>query len=195
MGTDECFESYDNQFKGYQSNIYIKREEMDFYDFSKVRPLQLPREQRIVFDDLLSFCDEHPETEFLFLLMPKALPKNPSKDIMNTKLSVMAHFKWVGNYLNDRGYAFLDLTGKDAVDAIGIDFKTDFFDHVHLNIWGSMKTTDYISEYILQNYELPSRDGEDEDSWENSAELFFKHLDENKVDYSAFIQLENDKTP
>ncbi|MBR6514973.1 MAG: hypothetical protein IKT46_09100 [Clostridia bacterium] len=61
----------------------------------------------------------------------------------------------------------------DSFGELGLDFKTDFYDKRHVNFKGAVKFTDYLSEYITKNYELPSN-SHDQELWKERV----KHINE-----------------
>ena len=44
----------------------------------------------------------------------------------------------------------------DYLDEIGIDQATDFYDEAHLNTSGANKATDFLANYLRQNFDLPA---------------------------------------
>lgn len=57
----------------------------------------------------------------------------------------------------------------DVFEEISLDLETDFFDKRHVNFKGAVKFSDYLAEYIEDNYELPDN-GHDEDLWNRRVE-------------------------
>nr|MBQ8253259.1 hypothetical protein [Lachnospiraceae bacterium] len=66
-------------------------------------------------------------------------------------------------------------------DEMGIDFQTDFSDHNHLNVNGLPKFNKVLGEYLIQNYELTDRRGDEHfSSYEKTVEEWekkFRHKD------------------
>ncbi|MCI1982401.1 MAG: hypothetical protein LKJ45_04455 [Oscillospiraceae bacterium] len=63
-----------------------------------------------------------------------------------------AMFNTVADVAEKNGVAFLDLC--DRMDEIGLDFSQDMNNAGHLNIWGAVKTSDYLGKYLKENYSL-----------------------------------------
>ncbi len=60
------------------------------------------------------------------------------------------------------GLDFLDLNLKENIEKIGFDFEKDFIDPEHYNYFGAVKATDFVADFIAENYDLPDRkEGED----------------------------------
>lgn len=57
----------------------------------------------------------------------------------------------------------------DHFEDIGLDVRCDFYDKRHVNFAGAVKFTDYLSEYIEANYDLPSNE-HDETLWKERVE-------------------------
>lgn len=55
-------------------------------------------------------------------------------------------------YVKDKECAFLDLF--EYSDEIGINWATDFRDYGHLNNSGAKKVADFLSAYLIENYEI-----------------------------------------
>ncbi len=58
--------------------------------------------------------------------------------------------KTVKEFINQNNLDFIDFN--DYIYEIGIDSKTDFANELHLNVSGAEKTTDFIAEYLKENY-------------------------------------------
>ena len=64
-------------------------------------------------------------------------------------------FDQTKSIIEEYGYPVWNL--QEEMDAIGIDKKHDFVDSPHLNIYGQVKLTDYISSHIIDQYGLTPR--------------------------------------
>lgn len=72
-----------------------------------------------------------------------------------------AHHAGVRALADKHGLDFIDLNLEEAVTEIGFDFEADFIDPEHYNYYGAVKATDYIGNFISENYDLHDRrDGE-----------------------------------
>lgn len=58
----------------------------------------------------------------------------------------------MNQYIDEQGYEYLNMTEK--LDEIGLELTEDFYDKNHTNISGAQKVTEYLADYIAQNYEL-----------------------------------------
>jgi len=78
----------------------------------------------------------------------------------------------VGEIVTEYGYDFINMNQK--IDDIGFDMDADFRDAEHLNLSGAIKTTDYISDYLVEKYNINpvEQTEEQKEGWDNSAEYF-----------------------
>ena len=64
------------------------------------------------------------------------------------------------------------------IDEIGLDWKTDSKDGGnHLNLYGAIKVSDYIAEYIHENLEIPDR--RSDKNWNKEYKEYTKLKEEN----------------
>lgn len=76
----------------------------------------------------------------------------------------------VGEVVEEYGFEYLDLDKQ--VEAIGIDYMTDFYNSDHLNIYGQKKLTDYLGKLIVSDYGVTPMAQSDENKahWNEAAE-------------------------
>ena len=87
---------------------------------------------------LLDLCQEHGITLVFFKAPVSTWTRNESKTVKA--------------YMQERGLTYLELN--DYLEEIGIDPDTDFLNAEHLNTFGANKTTDFIAQYLMDNYQL-----------------------------------------
>ena len=77
-----------------------------------------------------------------------------------------------GRIIESYGYDFVNLE-RYALEE-GFDVTHDFYNWDHLNVYGSVKLTDYISEMLINDYGLTPGELSDEKKaeWQNSADFF-----------------------
>lgn len=83
------------------------------------------------------------------------------------------------NYMKDLveefGYQYLDMN--PLVEEVGIDESKDFYDNKHVNAMGSEKVTDYLAEYLMENYEFDMQHEDDVvDSWNKAWDSYDKKM-------------------
>jgi hypothetical protein len=131
----------------------VGKEIFDVYDFpveklskptDKTAPLPESIEKNL--DDLLAYLKES-DTEATFLLLP-CLASEHDRELFNT----------VEATLDKNGFPYLDLL--DSAAEMGLDYKTDFYDKKHLNVYGMDKSTRFLSEYLIGKYGLEDHRGD-----------------------------------
>lgn len=56
------------------------------------------------------------------------------------------------------------------IEALGLDASKDYYDGLHLNIWGAKKFSQFLGNYLTDHYDLPDHRGDpDYQSWEANA--------------------------
>jgi len=118
-------------------------------------------------NSLLEYCETiKNQTEILFVRFPRPTVKNLNE--------------WEIEYINameqilvNAGYDFIDFT--DNIEEIGLDMLKDFTDETHVNHFGAEKFTDYLCEYLLENYELPTHEGLSD--WDKCVEIANSYYD------------------
>ena len=99
----------------------------------------VPAELEQGINDLLDYCEEE-NVKVLFVVTPQGLKDADKRGQQNTLIDIVT----------ERGFDVLDVT--KVTDEIGLDHNTDYYDRYHTNIHGSLKVTDYISRYLIENY-------------------------------------------
>jgi len=111
---------------------------------------------------LLDYCDEE-KVKVLFVTVPRA-EKDEERLSQINQLNAM---------IEERGYDTLYLM--DQTDEMGIDITTDFYNRNHTNVHGSIKYTQYLSEYLIENYGFEDkRFDEAYKSWDKGYKKYSK---------------------
>lgn len=76
--------------------------------------------------------------------------------------------------INSYGYDYLNL--EKEWDKIGIDLSADFYNYDHLNIYGTVKFTDYLCRILHDRYRIDKRtpEGSARQEWEDASTAFNK---------------------
>lgn len=113
-------------------------------------------------DSLLDYCDAE-KVNVLFVTAPQ----------MKINEYDLAVFNTVNDKVESRGYSHLDML--PYIDEIGLDLKVDYYNEYHTNIHGALKTTRYLSEYLLENYDFSNITiKHDNASWDLAYEKYIK---------------------
>lgn len=129
---------------------------------------------------LLEYCKKE-NLNMLFITVPR----------------VEDHAKYLRqiNYLNDliASYGFPTLDLMDDVEAIGLNLHKDYYNKGHLNIHGSVKYTQYLSEYLIREYGFEDKRGNPAyESWDAGLGKYIPHLDERVLDIEKDVAFRTD---
>ena len=139
----------------------------DAYVHSQHRTELLP-EMTACVEHLLDYCDAE-DINILFVSVPRAEISEETLGRINS----------VADMIEDRGYPMLRLT--DLNERIGLDLTQDFYNNRHTNVHGSIKYTNYLSDYLVERYgfeDLRGAAGYEswEAGWEGYAEVLGAHI-------------------
>ncbi len=148
----------------YDTFLNLSGDIMDFeYDFETENGLA----QKVIdgLNDLMDYCEKE-NVKVLFFVSPQAITEKRMG-----RQNVMIEM------LEERGFDVLDL--RKCVNEIGLDFETDYYNNNHTNIHGSIKTTDYISRYLIEKYGLEDKRGLQEYSdWAEASTKYYEAVSE-----------------
>ena len=108
-------------------------------------------------DEIDSSVSMQEDVERVFLKMIEYCEKNniqlvliktPKEDWNKTKM------QQVQALADQYGITFIDFNTSEMLKKTGIIVEEDMWDKEHLNIRGVKKLTDYVSEYLLEHYEI-----------------------------------------
>lgn len=133
--------SSDTKYNGF---LFVKKySPMSEYDHLTDEKKPFSKETYDILMELLDYLDQI-NIDVLFTVSPYC-EKKEHKMIFN----------YVQPILESRGYDFIDCN--DYFDQMGLDFKTDFYHEGHVNIYGAEKYTDFLSHFIINQYNIPDR--------------------------------------
>ena len=126
---------------------------------------KLAPETERMFIELLDYCDSI-DTEVLFVLSPFSA-KEDNVGRLNEAVRIA----------EERGYPVLNFNTKELVEAVGINWETDFYNSNHANILGAEKYTKYLANYIAEHYDMEDHRGDPAyKSWDESYESYFDFI-------------------
>ena len=162
LTTWEFSKSVDGLKHSYKNNTFLSKVEDQTEKFYiSDEEAEIPPETRQIIENLLDYCDEH-QMNVLFISVPQALGRN------SQFFRILTSVKKV---IQERGYPYLDL--QHAVDEMGIQPKTDFYNGGHTNVHGSIKFTEYLAQYLVDHYGFRDKRGMPGwESWDKAAELY-----------------------
>ena len=132
--------------KGIVTQTVIAQEDPDPGFDVNMDTYQLDEDSRKCLLDFLAYCEKENLDNIVFMNVPRYL------DNENNNNSWLAMIARVEEILNENGYPLLNL--QEQMEEIGLDVTRDFYNNHHLNIYGQMKLTDYLSAKLLNEYNL-----------------------------------------
>ena len=90
----------------------------------------------------------------------------------------MAYENTMSDILAENGFDFI--CGNKLMKQIGLDFRYDFYDDMHVNIKGMIKFTDYISDYLIKNYDIKKSEltKSQKAEWDTACEKWISEVKE-----------------
>lgn len=135
--------------------------EIDFSDYGEIN-----ERMNTALTNVIDYCKTE-NVKVLFVVMPQAIEKEKRNNRQNTVVKI----------LEENGFDVLDL--REKIDEIGLDYKTHFYDEKHTNIHGSIRITDYISDYLIENYGFTDKRGSEEYSdWDKDCSDYYDYIAE-----------------
>ena len=132
--------------------------------------ISLPQELEDGINDLMDYCEEE-NVKVLFVITPQGLQDDVKRGQQNTLMDIV----------KARGFDVLDVT--QVTDEIGLNLKTDYYDKYHTNLHGSLKVTDYISRYLVENYGFEDKRGDENYAdWEKDTADYYKLVEKHFSD-------------
>lgn len=102
------------------------------------------------------------------------------------------YFNYVEDICEEEGITYIDFN--KMYDEVGIDFSTDMAENIHLNFSGTRKLTEYLGNYIVDNFDVTDHRGDTKySSWDVDAEINRKNRlkVENPEEYAIEYPEEN----
>ncbi len=122
-------------------------------------------------DSLLNYLEKE-NIKAIFVTVPRA----------EKSLTTVKKFNTVNEIISSRGFSVIDLMEK--TDELGIDISTDYYNNTHTNIHGSIKFTNYFSEYLIETFSFEDkRENQNYNSWKEALENYHEKIDPYILDF------------
>ena len=159
--------------KGMNSISSVLSEEGDAGDDFDPVTFELNEDVKKALAEFLEFCEEEGLENVMFVNFPRVYADENHN-------STLEAAKKVDEILNQYGYKLLNLQNEKA--QIGLDVARDFADAHHLNIYGTMKLTDYLCSKMVDEYQLVpmAQSAENQQKWEkcvSDTRVHFEMID------------------
>ena len=171
----------ENDFKkvndGYKSgnsyNAFLKKsvdiKSLGYVSDDVFAPLHDNINQSII--DLLDYCEEE-NVKVLFILTPQKVDTIELLGMMNT----------AKNMVEERGYPVLDM--RADYKKLDLDYAVDYYNATHANMHGALKTSIYLADYLVNNYNFEDKKGNTEyEDWEDAyMRYYYECLEPNLIE-------------
>lgn len=136
-----CFNTYKNKNKGF---YFVPKVEKQIIPNPKTdNKTSVATETETILIDLLDYISTT-DCNYLFVVSPYI-----------EEVAHKENFNYIADIIEKYGYNFLDTN--DYYDEMKINFDTDLYNYAHVNIFGADKYTDFLIQYLQENYDLPNR--------------------------------------
>lgn len=157
--------SVKNSYKGFNPLYRTENYRNGTPDVYTDKRVPIPMEQEGVLKDLLDYLTDN-ELQALFVVTPRAQEDN-YEEMMN----------YCADIVRESGYDFLDMNY--MYDEMGFDYRYDIDDGAHTNIWGAVKCSDVLGEYIDEHYVLDRNYSKNTvKDWDDAYSYFMKEYEE-----------------
>ncbi len=117
-----------------------------------------------VINDLMDYLQEE-SIKVLFVVTPQSVTDTKKRGMQNTLVDIVS----------ERGFDVLDMN-KVALE-MGLDPTVDFYNGEHTNLHGSIKFTDYFSQYLIENYGFEDKRGQEEYAdWTKDSKAYYSAI-------------------
>lgn len=176
---------FKNRFKGFvftsTGSLSVKILKEPSYTDKKAD--EIKESKRRVLEDLLDYCSSL-DQKVIFVSSPYRIPADEQE-----QLNACA------DLIGEAGFTFLNFNQKEQMEELELDWSSDFMDRKHVNVYGAMKYTDYLMEYLDEELNLEDhREESGYQSWRKSVRRFnrkLERLEELKED--GMLQLNSDE--
>ena len=136
--------------------------------------LPLTRKSEEYLIDFLDFCESNNIDNVLFVRFP-----HPVKEGVES-YDCYARSNTVESIVKEHGFQYIGFD--DNIDSIGINYRMDFYDVNHLNVYEQIKMTRFFTSYIIRQFGINPKEQTKEniEFWEESVRYSRAYLSEMK---------------
>ena len=171
-----AFNKYTNPLKGFYFVPKVAEQPKIVNNTDTKTPVAEETEKILI--DLLEYC-KTTDCNYLFVVSPYVEQELHKEN-----------FNYISEIINQYGYNFLDTN--DYYDEMKLNFETDLYNYSHVNIFGADKYTDFLCEYLIENYNLPDRrEDENYQEWFDLLDNWHKQVESTKAQITKLIEEAN----
>lgn len=144
--------------RGFTYSFHIEPVGFDYNIFYNPEPTEISEHNKKWIDEMKELSKEY-DFDLVFVEVPS--------DVTDEQQMILNGCE---AYLTENDIPYLDLNKFMA--NVGIDPANDFIDFNHVNYGGAQKVTEYVAEYLLENYDFEPHDGEDKyELWDKNSDF------------------------
>jgi len=141
----ECFQvlwdKIDMNKKGYSITKNFATTPVVYNYMAHQEDYHISEEGFVYLKQLLDYLKTADVENVLFLKLPETVQYVPDES-----------YQQMIDMIREAGFDFVNLGG--AIEDIGLDLTTDFYNATHLNVYGAEKFTSFFANYLMQRYQL-----------------------------------------
>jgi len=131
---------------------------------------ELTEKQLAEIQELMQYCKTE-NIKILFVAVPQAFTDESTAWELNTLYDMVV----------ENGFDAINLLDGEAAS---IDFTTDFYNRSHCNVHGALKFTNYLGQYLVDNYGFEDHRGDPAyESWQQASELYQERITPYTMDF------------
>lgn len=122
-------------------------------------------------DDLLEYIEDE-NVKVKFVVTPQSIKNNEKASILNATIKK----------IEDNGYDVLDMRAEH--EEVGIDFAVDYYNAGHTNMHGAIKTSAYLADTLIDEFNLIDKRGNEEyKHWDIASDKYYTdHFCDNLIE-------------
>lgn len=160
--------NHSNRFKGFvftsTGSLSVKKLKQPSYTNAVADEINPAK--KAILKDLIDYC-KRLDQKVIFVSSPYRISAREQEQL-----------NACGETITEAGFSFLNFNTADKVEILGLDWQTDFMDKKHVNVYGAMKYTGYIMDYLKGQLQLTDHRGDTAyQSWDKSTENFHEKLE------------------
>lgn len=164
-----------SKIKGLSTYTKVDDVSQGIIDVSKddnTLPLTKKSEEYLI--DFMDYCKSKGLSNVVFVRFPHPIKKGVES------YDCFARSNTVEKMVTASGFRYIAYDKQ--IQDIGLDYKTDFYDESHLNIYGQQKMTEYFAADLMQRFQLVPKQQSEKNVqlWEDSvkySEAYFLEMD------------------
>ena len=140
---------------------------------------EIDEKTKTYMEKIKNLCDEK-EVKIVVAKLPSELWNDTYSEI-------------VGDWADENQVPFLNMTQKKILRSMNFDAETCYFDDNHMNYFGAEVVSDYLGNYLTENYEFDKKSQKIEAEWDADYNKYEDYrlicMLQSTTDFAEFIEL------